>query len=92
MSGESSGCCAVKDVLLPGAWVDDAAAAVAGDWSPLAQAELGPLDAPQHHRPRLPAAPLVIHCIAFCLLILAHMLAHSFVQVPTHLLACSIIQ
>lgn len=36
-------------ILLPRAGVDDAAGGVAGDWAPLAQAELGPLDAPQHH-------------------------------------------
>lgn len=55
--------CAAEDVLLSGAGVDDAAPAVAGAQPHLAQAELGPLDASQHHLQRLPAAP---HCMHTC--------------------------
>lgn len=52
-SSKIGGCGAAEDKLLSRAGMDDAAAAVAGAEPPLAQAELGPLDAPQHHRQRL---------------------------------------
>ena len=56
------GVCAAEDILLSGAGLDDAAPAVAGAEPLLAQAELGPLDAPQHHLQRLPAAHPFIRC------------------------------
>ena len=57
--------CAAEDVLLSGVGLDDVAPAVAGAQPALAQAELGPLDAPQHHLQRLSAARPCIHTCPF---------------------------